>query len=174
MIDNSGNIALTEHTDPFIIDFKKLVLLWLPTFLRSAFLSGFVFVLIAPLETMYVEFLKMRKQNLIKMDHNFQKFSMQKRLNDAFDNQQRRIRIVNAISYFGTFIYTENEVKNFQNLAQWLYGDENPIYLRNESELNSEYDFIVEIPNEPINMYQMKAEIDFYALQSKRYLIKIV
>ena len=173
MADNE-NLAIQKQTDPFNIDFKRLVLLWLPTFLRRTVLAGFSFVLVAPLETMYVEFLKMRKQNLIKMDHNYQKFSMQKRLNNAFDNQQRRIRIVNSISYFGVYIYTEAEDDQFKSKTQWLYGDENPIYLRNESELNSDYDFIVEIPNEPINMYQLKAEIDFYALQSKRYLIKII
>ncbi|MDN4015158.1 hypothetical protein QX233_22170, partial [Chryseobacterium gambrini] len=58
--------------------------------------------------------------------------------------------------------------------TRWLYGDENPLYLRTEAELYSEYDFIVRIPGTPINMHQLRAEIDFYKLISKRYSIEII
>ena len=158
----------------FNINFKKLALWWLPTFLREPIMRSYIWILIFEIESMYVEFLKKRKQSLIKMNHNYQKFSVQKRLNDAFDPIERRIEIVKAVLYEGVYLYTEAEDDQYQSKTKFLYGDEHPIYLRTESELYSEFDFIVKIPNIPINTYQLKAEIDFYILQSKRYEIVII
>lgn len=167
----------------FNIDFKKLVILWLPTFLRTPFLVAFAVVLITPLISLYIMFLNTRKQNLVRMGITCQKFSMQKRLNDAFDQVERRIRIVKGVLYDGIYLYTEAEINpnspdyfsdNINNKMKWLKGDEKPIYLRTEAELYSEYDFIVEIPNTGINENQLRAEIEYYMLQSKNYKIEIV
>ncbi|MBB4807468.1 cbb3-type cytochrome oxidase subunit 1 [Chryseobacterium defluvii] len=158
----------------FNINYKRLVLWWLPTFRRKSVTLNYLWCLIFPLEALYIEFLKRRKQNLIKMNFNYQKFSMERRLNDAFDPIDRRIEIVNAVQYEGVYLYTEAEDDTYFSKTQWLYGDENPIYLRTEAELGSEYDFIVKIPNTPINMHQLRAEIDFYKLICKRYQIEII
>lgn len=158
----------------FNIDFKRLVISWLPTFLRTTVLVGFAVVFVAPLTLLYIEFLKLRKQNLIKMKTNCQKFSMQKRLNDDFDQVERRIRIVKAVQYDGLYLYTEAEDDAFHNKTKWLFGDENPLYLRTEAELYSDHDFIVQIPNTPINIYQLIGEIEYYMLQSKNYKIEII
>ncbi|KMQ70249.1 hypothetical protein ACM44_13430 [Chryseobacterium koreense CCUG 49689] len=166
----------------FDLNLKKYALLATPPFLRGTIFMSFINSFIDPLDVLYITFLKNRKQNLIKMNHNFQKFSMQKRLNDVFDQIERRIKIVNAVQYEGVFIYTEAETDptkpgyystDLSNKMKWLFGNEKPIYLRNESELSSDYDFIVEIPDAGINQMQMKAEIDFYVLPSKSYLIII-
>lgn len=159
-------------SDVFNIDLRRLGLLWLPTFLRNVRTVAIVGYMAAPIETLYVEFLKRRKQNVIKMDFNYQKFSLQQRLNNAFDPIERRIRIVNAVQYEGVYLYTEAEDDAAYTKTQWL-GD-NPLYLRTESELTSEFDFIVEIPNTNINLYQLRAEIDFHILPSKRYEIVII
>lgn len=143
-----------------------------PPFLRGSRLMAFLDSFIMPLEFLYITFLKNRKQNLIRMEFNYQKFSLQKRLNDAFDQLQRRIRIVNAVQYEGVYLYTEAEDDQWFSKTRWL--SDNPIYLRTEAELTSEFDFIVEIPNTNINRYQLQAEIDFYILPSKRYQIVIV
>ncbi|MPN31030.1 hypothetical protein SDC9_178501 [bioreactor metagenome] len=166
----------------FNIDFRKLAVLWIMTDIRKNGMINFIHVLIFPLVTLYVEVMKNRKQNLIKMNHNYQKFSMQKRLNDAFDRIERRIKIVRAVQYEGIYLYTEAETDpthpsyfstDPNNKIKWLFGDENPTYLRSESELTSDFDFIVEIPNTNINQFMLKAEIDFYVLQTKSYLIVI-
>ena len=99
---------------------------------------------------------------------------MQRRLNDAFDPIERRIEIVKAVQYEGVYLYTKAENDEFNSKTQWLYGDEQPIYLRTKAELYSEYDFIVKIPNTAINMTQLRAEIDFFKLLSKRYQIIIM
>lgn len=156
------------------IDFKKLAILWLPTFFRTLEIIVYSIVLITPLMSLYIIFLRTRKENLIRMQITCQKFSMQKRLNDLFDNKERRIRIVKAVQYEGLYLYTEAEDDAFKSKTKWLFGDENPIYLRTESELYSEFDFIVRIPGTGINELQLRAEIEYYMLQSKNYTIEIV
>jgi len=158
----------------FNINFKQLALWWVPTFSRKPVTLNYVWCLIFPLEALYIDFLKTRKQNLIKMNFNYQKFSVQKRLNDAFDRIDRRIKIVKAVQYEGVYLYTEAEDDPQYSKTQWLYDDSKPIYLRTEAELYSEFDFIVEIPDTGINLLQLKAEIDFYILQSKQYQIVII
>jgi len=158
----------------FNINFKQLALWWIPTFRRKPITLNYLWCLLFPLEAMYIEFLRMRKQNLIKMNFNEQKFSVQKRLNDAFDRVERRIKIVKAVQYEGVYLYTEAEDDLQNSKTKWLYDDSDPIYLRTEAELYSEYDFIVEIPNTSINTLQLNAEIDFYILQSKQYQIVII
>ena len=158
----------------FNIDFKKLVIEWLPSFIRTPIIVAISVVFVAPLTLLYIEFLKIRKQNLIRMKTTCQKFSMQKRLNDAFDQVERRIRIIKAVQYEGLYIYTEAEDDAYHNKTKWLNDDSNPIYLRTESELYSDYDFIVQIPNTGINDYMLRAEIEYYMLQSKNYKIEII
>lgn len=167
----------------FNINFRRLAVWYLPTFLRTPIMKAFVLMLIYPLELMYIEMMKGRKRNLIKMNHNYQKFSLQKRLNDTFDAVQRRIRIIKAVQYEGIYLYTEAEIDptspghyidSISNKMKWLKGDEKPIYLRTNAELYSDYDFIVEIPNTGINQIQLKAEIEFFILQSKNYQIVII
>lgn len=158
----------------FNINFKRLALWWLPSFLRGKVLTHFVYLLLFNLETMYIDVLKSRKQNLIKLNHNYQKFSVQKRLNDEFDPIERRIEIVKAVIYEGVYLYTEAEDDAYHSKTKWVHDDSEPIYLRTEAELYSEFDFIVKIPDTNINQYRLTAEIDFYILPSKQYKIVII
>lgn len=158
----------------FNINFRKLAIEWLPTFNRMPVFTAIVLVMIAPVELLYNEFLKARKQNLIRLKTTCQKFSMQKRLNDFFDPVERRIEIVKAVLFDGTYLYTEAEDDQFKTKTKWLFGDENPIYLYTEAELYSDYDFVVKIPNSGINELQLKAEIAYYMLQSKNYKIEFI
>lgn len=162
------------NENSFNINFRKLVVEWLPTFLRSPLILAFSFVMISPLERLYIEFLRKRTEHINRMQHNFQKFSMQKRLNDVFDVVERRIEIVSALNYIGTYLYTEAEDDAQFSKTKWLYGDVSPIYLRTESEPSTDFDFIVLIPNTQIDQDQLKAEIEYYMLQSKQYRIEIV
>ncbi|OBW40797.1 hypothetical protein AB670_02748 [Chryseobacterium sp. MOF25P] len=158
----------------FNIDFRKLAIEWLPTFNRMSVFTAIVLVMIAPVELLFNEFLKARKQNLIRLKTTCQKFSMQKRLNDIFDPLERRIEIVKAVLFDEKYLYTEAEDDQFKTKTKWLFGDENPIYLYTEAELYSDFDFLVKIPNSGINELQLKAEIEYYMLQSKQYKIQIV
>lgn len=156
------------------INFRKLATEWLPLYMRGDFLTAFVFVLLAPLQLIYMEFLKVRKQYLVRINTTCQKFSMQKRLNDLFDPVERRIKIVKAVLFDATYLYTEAEDDQWRTKTKWLFGDENPIYIYTEAELYSEFDFIVKIPDSDINQIQLRAEIEYYMLQSKNYKIEII
>ncbi len=157
----------------FNIDFKSLVIQWLPTFSRAPVMINFVSIMIIPIASIYIEFLRIRKQNLMRMEITNQKFSIQKRLNDLFDKIERRIEIVKAVQFDALYLYTKSEDDVYHNKTKWLRNDK-PIYLRTKAELNSEYDFIVRIPNTAINEYQLRAEIEYFMLQSKNYKIEII
>ena len=152
----------------FELDFKKLILMYLPTFRRKYITFNFLYVLISPIEKMYIDFLKVRKRNIDKLTHNYQICSIRKRLNDVFDRTERRIKIYSSQTYAGLYLYTENEDDAIRSKTNFL-----PIFLRTESEIYVEFDFIVEIPNTGINEIELKAEIDFLKLESKRYQIII-
>ncbi len=131
-----------------------------------------------------------RKFNLLKMNYNYQKFSLEKILNYKYDRVDKRIKIIKAVLYDGVYLYTEAEIDpvggstnpsggQYTPKTKWLFGDGNPLYLMTEAELFSEYDFIVQIPvgannpnNSLINIDQLKVDIDFYKLPSKRYQIQ--
>lgn len=157
------------------ISFKKLSIEWIILALRVNWIVAFISVLIVPIESLYNDFIRARKQNLIRMNTSCQKFSLQKRLNDYFDPLERRIEIVKAVLFDATYIYTEAEDDQLRTKTQWLYVDSLPIYLYTEAELNSDYDFIVKIPNTGgINQLQLRAEIEYYMLQSKNYRIDLI
>lgn len=158
----------------FDLDLKKLALLWAPPFKRSPEFIAFLFSFIRPLLDVYNMFLSSRKQNLIRIKFNYQVCSLEYRLNDAFDSIERRIMIVDSEQFDDVFLYTKAEDDQYHSKTKWLYGDENPIFLRTHAELYTEYDFIVQIPDTNINIFQLKAEIDFYKLPTKRYKIEII
>ncbi|AZA84792.1 hypothetical protein C1637_18595 [Chryseobacterium lactis] len=173
----------------FTINFKRLASWWLFTFWRTKSVLNLVSVLIFCIEDLYKSVMEERKGNLEKMNYNYQKFSLEKVLNRKHDRVAKRIKIIKAVQYEGVYIYTEAEDNQgstptpgggiYNPKTKWLYGDTNPLYLRMEAELYSEYDFIVQIPvnsdnpDEPLlNIDQLKADIDFYKLPSKRYQIQ--
>ncbi len=151
------------------VSFKKLSALWLQTFTRKKIMLAFVAVLVSPLESMFTDFMSQRKQVLQKLKYNYQVISLRKRLNDVFDKSQRRIRIISAVQYNGTYLYLEAEDDAYRSKTRFL----GKLFLRNENELFSDYDFIVEIPNTGIDQISLTAEIDFFILPTKRYKIII-
>lgn len=157
----------------FKINFRKIAIEWLIIPMRTQWVNAFLLSMIEPLEALYNDYLKARKQNLIRINTTCQKFSMQKRLNDFFDPVERRIEIVKAVLFDGTYLYTEAEDDQWRTKTQWLYIDSLPIYLYTEAELNSEFDFIVKVPT-GLNEVQLRAEIEYYMLQSKNYRIEIL
>ena len=152
------------------VNWFKPILDWLPTFLRQGILHKLSNAMISPIVKMFPQFMAQRKQGLLRMKHTYAVFSLRWRLNDVFDKYERRIRIVSALKFNGVYLYTEGEDDQYKSKTKWL----GTVYLRNESELFSDYDFIVEIPNTGIDQLAMIAEIDYFVLPSKRYKILIV
>lgn len=152
----------------FDLDFRKLVVLLLPTFLRKPRSIAWLQVLIAPLEQLQYEFKLKRHADIIALEHNGQKCYLRKILNDNLDNELRRIRIEDMLLSNALYIFTEGE-----NAPLYL-SDDTPIYLHTESEMQvSGVNFSVHIPLELRSReVEVRALIDTYKLASKRYNIQ--
>ncbi|MGL5234067.1 MAG: hypothetical protein ACRC8Z_04835 [Empedobacter falsenii] len=145
------------------LDFKKLTALLLPTFMRKPRLLAYLRCIILPLEDLYQEFLNAKDEDHYKLDHTWQKCYMEKVLNDAFDNRQRRIKIVEGDRYSRQYIYTNAERK-----PKYL----GTIYLRNASDFEDDgFDFTVDMANLYADWYDVDALVKFYKLEGTRFNI---
>ena len=159
------------------IDFDKLVGLLAPTILRRAKKLAFLRILVAPLKRIHYDFSQKRNArngDLYRLGHNGQVYYLRKMLNDNFDNEQRRIRILEGNKFRRKYIYTRGE-----NKPVYL----GKMYLRGRSDYaDTGVDFIVSLPkdvwqrhrteqNNSERFYTIEAFIDFYKLAGKRYKI---
>lgn len=151
------------------IDFKKLTILLLPTFLRKKLLTGYVHALVTPISMLYQQWYMKREDNLYRLAHNGQVCYLRKALNDLFDVQQRRIYIDDGNRFKRIYIYTRAESK-----TRYL----GKLFLQPSSSFaDTGSDFKVMIPaelNTQANYYQLTALVDFYKLASKRYSIETI
>lgn len=147
------------------IDFDKLILLLLPTFLRKPKLFAYLKALVSPIASLYTIWSKLRDDNLKMLQYNSQRCYMQGVLNDRYDKEQRRITISNTSNRTQDYIYTEAE--------------NTPVFLGTmflETDFNyagSTVDFIVYVPQDLINrkINEIVATIEFYVLAGKSYQI---
>lgn len=157
----------------FDVNWDKLVLYLLPTFLRRPFLLGYIRALLAPMESLYYKWYNWRIDNIYKLEHTNQICYLRGSLNDKFDPVERRIRIGNGLLYETQYIFTEAEGQDV-----WLYTEQEAeiLWLRTEAETaDTGLDFIVYVPEEIYNsqLDGLKAHIDFYKAGGKRYKIII-
>lgn len=89
-----------------------------PAFLRKSWLSAFLLAFADEMEWLYAIFTDMRDKWLYQVRHTAQVGHIEKVLNDAFDDNLRRIYINNVT--FSEYIYL------------WPEADENPHYLQEE------------------------------------------
>ena len=151
----------------FNVHWKKLAILLTPTFLRSELMKSWIELLMEGINDIHYQWLQFRKSNIYILAHNSQVCYLRGALNDRFDNEQRRIQIIDGNKYQRKYIYTDEEQKpKFLGII-YIHGD--------EDYSDTGVDFIVEVPNDIIfNINEMKGLIDFYKLASKRYKIVIL
>lgn len=146
------------------VDFRKLGVLLLPTFLRSPSMIAIVNVFTSYLETLNYDFRINRRGNIERAIHNSQVCYLRKILNDNFD-YLRRIRIDPALSKQEMYIYTDAE-----NKPKWL--GELYIYPAADYAYNG-FDFVVKVPAELREFdEEINATIEYYRLASKKYKIE--
>lgn len=157
----------------YTIDFTKLLGWLLPIEWRNMRMFQWVETITSPIVLLYRDFLKYRNKKVYQLSHNAQVCYLQAVLNDAFDNELRRIRIQNGLFLQALYFYTPPEERP-------LYFDTQYFYDAKDLELESS-DFIVCVPNDlqPGNtialesyLSDMKALINSYKLASKTYYIK--
>lgn len=145
------------------LDFRRLSVQLIPTFLRSPRMVAWVNALVSPLEQVQDEFNANRRDNLTRLNHNSQVCYLRKILNDSFDSQSRRIQVLPANNLKQTYIYTRPEYK-----VKYL-----KVFARERSEYgDGGVDFIIQIPGE-LNFYResIAATADYYRLAAKRFSI---
>ncbi|MFV8392738.1 hypothetical protein [Flavobacterium sp. LB2P6] len=145
------------------VDFDRLVLLLLPTFLRKPVLFGYVRALITPIASLHYKWSRMRDENLIKLSYNSQRCYLRKALNDKYDPELRRITIDGTLDTTQDYIYTPAE-----NLDVYL----GIMYLQQDFNYdNSIVDFLVNVPGQLLNdkINEITATINFYKLAGKSY-----
>lgn len=147
------------------VDYDKLILLLLPTFLRKPKLFAYLKALVSPIKILYDLWSLSRNQNLQILKYNSQRCYLRGALNDRYDNDLRRITISNTSNRTQDYIYTEAE--------------NTPVFLGTmflETEFNyagTTVDFIVNVPHEILNKNtnEIAATIEFYVLAGKSYQI---
>lgn len=150
------------------IDFNKLAVLMIPSFLRKPILAAYLQSLLVPLETLHAEWLQKRSDDWYALNHTGQVYSLRNVLNDKLDEGSRRISISDGNAYPRKYIYTTPENK--------------PVFLgklfinQNSEFLNTGFDFIVHAPQEIIDtkINELNALIIKYKLASKRYKITAI
>lgn len=149
------------------INFQRLAIILLPTFLRKPIRVAFVQALLAPVKLLYRDFMAKRTSVIYDLEHNGQVCRLRKLLNDQFDPVLRRIRITDGNLYPRKYIYT-----NAEEQPKYL----GTVYLRQTSDYaDSGVDFRVVVPSGfalvPV-LAQMNATINYYKLAAKRYKIQ--
>jgi hypothetical protein len=147
------------------IDFDRLVLLLLPTFLRKPLLFGYIKALISPIASLHYRWSVMRNENLKKLYYNSQRCYLRGALNDKYDPDLRRITLDKTLRMPQNYIYTPAENKAVYLGVMWLQPEFNYA--------NSNVDFLVNVPRDIMNvkLNEITATIDFYVLAGKQYQI---
>lgn len=145
------------------LNFNKLVQLLLPTFLRKPRIIAYLQCAFTPLIGIYDEFKQLRLDDHYKLDHTWQKCYMEAVLNDMFDLDERKIRIIEGDRYERNYIYTHAEQK-----PKYL----GTLFLRRaEDYSDTGYDFTVDMANVTANHYDVVALVKFYKLEGTRFNI---
>lgn len=98
------------------IDYKKLVVLLLPTFMRKPRLFAFVRALTFSLSELYTQFSENRERNLDQIQLNGQVCYLRKMLNDELDSEKRRIMITDETET-GSWVFAFIEGDAYQLLV---------------------------------------------------------
>lgn len=165
-------------TDPksqlFEIDYKRLVLLLLPTFLRQSRLFALVSALISEIRLLHGKFIENRNKNIERLQYNGQVCYLCKLLNDKLDPQQRRITITDEHQE-GEWLTIYDETQSYQTFTYTLPGssiNQVPI-VWNETKIDQDAaSFTVTVPwADEKNIETLKTLLNAYKLISQKYQI---
>jgi hypothetical protein len=176
------------------IDYKRLVVQLLPTFMRFPALYALLYAMVYPVSTLRDRFLKNRADNLYKINQTGQVCYLRGMLNDNFDPTQRRILLIDGVNSDWQFTYKEQTFNTTDK------GE--PLYVAAANSITSDslgnstlvfsgntivnipkrgsigalgFDFSIKLPMElrgVADENHLKALVNYYKLASKRYDIQ--
>ena len=150
----------------------------MPTILRGVKFIAWAKVLTSPCIDIYNREAAYRSSNLYILRHTSQVVYILSVLNDAFDDDLRRIRIVNSTDIDPIYTYRTPELK-----PKFIYktAEHLAVNLFNDAEVQADINgFIIQVPAAvaalPVyDINRLKALVDKYRLTSKnKYIINIV
>lgn len=147
------------------VDWDRLLLLLLPTFLRKPVLFAYIKALVSPIASLHYSWERYREGNLKKLSYNGQRCYLRKALNDYCDPDLRRIFIGDTQGSEPDYLYTQEE-----NLDVYL----GTMYLETEFNYSTTtIDFLVNVPQDVLDakINEITALLEFYKLAGKSYQI---
>lgn len=151
------------------IDYKRLVLLLLPTFLRKPRFFAFLSALVFGVSELHARFLKNRSANLLRIKRNGQVCYLRGLLNDELDPWQRRIDVMDGETE-GDWVFAMDEEEAYQ-----LFIDNPGVLVYSENLIigNTAF-FHVAVPwrkNQTDQNNRLCNFLNEYKLLSKKYVI---
>lgn len=168
----------------YSVDWNLLCVDWLPDRMRKNIILNYLSVINNYLDIEWLAFLQYRYNTLLETAVNGQTIVLEKYLNVLFDPSDEQIRIVNTVSNFETlYVYNRNEAPSqgddiyIYRKGETIPFDGNQEYVFRKSEIELNFDFVVEIPNSIaifLNLSQVDAVVKRYKFAGTTYAIKIV
>jgi hypothetical protein len=159
----------------FEINYKRLALLLLPTFLRRDVLVAFLRAMTAPVVTLYNLSVINRKNNLYRLRMNGQVCYLRKVLNDAFPYADGTIRIEDEkITGRWSYAWDIDNAKGAVLLAHDLSAGQVTKIWDREAIMDKVNNFVVVCPKKihnDNNNIKIKSILNTYKLLSKSYRI---
>jgi len=161
------------------VDFTKVVLGNIETFLRTTVRVKWLGSLVSPVVALYNVYLQFRTEKIYQMSHNSQVVYLEKVLNDKFDNSLREIRVQNSALIEPVWHYNKQDEK-----PVWYFDkqDNIPVWFRDQADFdnyNSDFEVIIPVrlqPGTPEELEKfetaVKLLVDYYKLYSKKYVLK--
>ena len=163
----------------FNIDYRKVIIGNLATFLRTRVRVQWLYVLITPLIGLYEVFKRFREDKLYQMSHNSQVVYLEKILNDNFDPVEREIVVQNTDLLEPIWHYDPVEQR-----PVYYYDEQQdaPVIFHDTEifdQLNADFEVIIPQRLQPADPSErekfetaVRVLIDYYKLYSKKYHLK--
>ncbi len=153
------------------INYKKLALLLLPTFLRKPIVAGLLYAGTSALNRLHLVFSEFRKDVDYRVNYNGQVCYLRAVLNECFDPIDRRITVTeNAEEPESMWLYMrQTEERKLISPRE----DQEPLMITRRGFAGAgSYDFWINLPFEiyaEVDLERVKAITNMYKLASKRY-----
>lgn len=159
-------------------DITKFVTYLLPSFLRKAKQIAWIKACLAPMNTLNADLVQFVTDTRYRLNFTGQVISLQRLLNDKFDNTLRRIYIGdgNNIEKFVARTGSNNppapEQKVFATGASSYAGEDFAIFATSETGSSELYDFTINIPSAlTYNANTLNALVNIYKRAGRKYKI---
>jgi len=163
-----------QANNSFLLSFKKLAVLLLPTMVRKSAMSALTQLLMSPICSVHTSLLKYRIDTTFRLTHNSQVCYLRAALNDKFDAINRKIQITDAKAKEPTLIYWREE----EHLVGVPLRVDDALIISSRGYSGiAGYDFVIEIPtdiNTTETVRHIRALTNQFKLASKQFDITIL